>query len=111
MDLAAGEAVALLGPNGAGKTTLLTILAGVTRSDGRLARPGPTAPARAWAGCPSGPALYPRLTVRENLRLFAALERRGRPDALAEELIGRADLARVRRPRGRRRSPRARSSG
>jgi ABC-2 type transport system ATP-binding protein len=92
VDLAAGEAVALLGPNGAGKTTLLTILAGVTRSDGGSVTWAEDAhPRVGWV--PQRPALYPRLSVRENLRLFAALEKAGAPDALAEELIARADLA------------------
>jgi ABC-2 type transport system ATP-binding protein len=84
--------VALLGPNGAGKTTLLTILAGVSRSDGGTVTWGDGArPRVGWV--PQRPALYPRLTVRENLRLFAALERADDPDALAADLIGRADLA------------------
>jgi ABC-2 type transport system ATP-binding protein len=92
VDLGAGEAVALLGPNGAGKTTLLTILAGVSRSDGGTIAWGEDArPRVGWV--PQRPALYPRLTARENLRLFAALERAADPDALAADLIGRADLA------------------
>jgi ABC-type multidrug transport system ATPase subunit len=92
VDLAAGEAVALVGPNGAGKTTLLTILAGVTRRDGGTVTWAEDArPRVGWV--PQRPALYPRLSVRENLRLFAALERAGDPGALAEELVARADLA------------------
>jgi ABC-2 type transport system ATP-binding protein len=67
----AGERVACIGPNGAGKTTLLTILAGiqpadagtVSSSDGRVG----------WV--PQALSLYTRLTVAENLRLFARLER------------------------------------
>jgi ABC-type multidrug transport system ATPase subunit len=91
VDLAAGESVALLGPNGAGKTTLLTILAGVARSDaGTVTWAEGIRPAVGWV--PQRPALYPRLSARENLRLFAALEKAGDPDAVAEELIGRADL-------------------
>ena len=91
VDLAAGEAVALLGPNGAGKTTLLTILAGVARSDGGSLAWAEGAPPRVgWV--PQRPALYPRLTARENLCLFAALERAEAPEDLAAELIGRADL-------------------
>ena len=91
VDLAAGEAVALLGPNGAGKTTLLTILAGVARKDGGTVTWADGAhPRVGWV--PQRPALYPRLSVRENLRLFAALEKADDPDALATELIGRADL-------------------
>ncbi len=92
VDLAAGESVALLGPNGAGKTTLLTILAGVVRSDSGTVTWGEGAhPRVGWV--PQRPALYPRLSVRENLRLFAALEKADDPDALAAELIGRADLS------------------
>jgi ABC-2 type transport system ATP-binding protein len=65
-----GELVAVIGPNGAGKTTLLSILAGIQRADaGSISR----APAEVgWV--PQQAALYSRLTVAENLRLFARLE-------------------------------------
>jgi ABC-2 type transport system ATP-binding protein len=91
VDLSAGESVALIGPNGAGKTTLLTILAGVTRpTTGTVAWARDVAPRVGWV--PQRPALYARLTARENLELFAGLE--GAPDAaaLARELLARADL-------------------
>ena len=67
--LEAGESVALVGPNGAGKTTLLSILAGaLDPSEGHVERT-----VRAgWA--PQRPALYTRLTPRENVELFARLE-------------------------------------
>lgn len=91
LDLAAGESVALVGPNGAGKTTLLTILAGVTRTDaGTLEWAGGSEPRVGWV--PPRPSLYARLTVRENLRLFAGLEGAGDPEATADDLIARADL-------------------
>ena len=92
LDLRAGESVALLGPNGAGKTTLLTILAGVARAtEGAVEWRDGAAPRVGWV--PQRPALYPRLTTRENLRLFAALEGASDPEAAAEDLIARADLA------------------
>ncbi|MGI9540029.1 MAG: ATP-binding cassette domain-containing protein, partial [Miltoncostaeaceae bacterium] len=86
--LARGDALALLGPNGAGKTTLLSLLAGVDRpTEGTLDWGGTTV---GWV--PHRPALYGRLTTRENLVLFADLEGADDPDATADELIGRADL-------------------
>jgi ABC-2 type transport system ATP-binding protein len=92
LELRGGEAVALLGPNGAGKTTLLTILAGVSRLNAGSVDWAPgVEPRVGWV--PARPALYARLTVRENLRLFAALEGTDEPDAAADDLIGRADLA------------------
>ncbi len=89
---APGELVAVIGPNGAGKTTLLTILAGITRPDaGRVSlRPGEVG----WV--PQQPALYGKLTVAENLRLFARLEKVPEPEAEVDrmlELTGLSDRA------------------
>jgi ABC-2 type transport system ATP-binding protein len=66
-----GELVAIIGPNGAGKTTLLSVLAGETRADAGTS----SLAARDVGWVPQQPALYGRLTVAENLRLFARLER------------------------------------
>ena len=64
-----GELLAVIGPNGAGKTTLLSLLAGVRAPDsGEITVPGEVG----WV--PQQAALYRRLTVAENLRLFARLE-------------------------------------
>lgn len=80
---APGEVVAVIGPNGAGKTTLLSILAGIQRPDeGAVSR----APADVgWV--PQSPALYGKLTVRENLDLFARLERCPDPAARVERML------------------------
>ena len=83
-----GELVAVIGPNGAGKTTLLSILAGIQRPDrGTISR----APSEiGWV--PQQPALYGKLTVAENLALFARLERVGDPRAAVERMLDLSDL-------------------
>jgi ABC-2 type transport system ATP-binding protein len=64
-----GERVAIIGPNGAGKTTLLAVLAGsLTPDAGEL-----DLPRAGWV--PQRAAVYAKLTVRENLDLFARLEK------------------------------------
>ncbi len=78
LEVPAGKVVALLGPNGAGKSTLLKVLGGLLPATegcvhlaGRhvngtppfeLARVGLTT-------IPEGRGIFPRLTVRENLRM------------------------------------------
>lgn len=87
-----GASVALLGPNGAGKTTLLRVLAGVIRpSEGSVVseREGTRV---GWV--PHTPAVYRRLTTRENVRLFCELEGAADPTARAARLLERADLER-----------------
>ena len=84
----AGELVAVVGPNGAGKTTLLSILAGLQRpSAGSVSRaPGEVG----WV--PQQPALYAKLTVAENLALFASLERVADPDAAVDRMLEQTGL-------------------
>ena len=73
------EIYALLGPNGAGKTTLARVICGRLRPDGGAVRiagrdPFRDGEARALLGlAPQALALYPQLTVAENLQTFAAL--------------------------------------
>jgi ABC-2 type transport system ATP-binding protein len=78
-----GELVAVIGPNGAGKTTLLSILAGIAKADeGELQVPDAGV---GWV--PQQAALYRRLTVEENLLLFARLEKHPDPAASVEEML------------------------
>ena len=94
-DAAAGEVVAVVGPNGAGKTTLLSIIAGTHRPDaGSVER---TSPAAARGGdigwVPQQPALYSKLSVTENLSLFAHLEKVADPAASVQQMLEQAGLA------------------
>lgn len=83
-----GELVAVIGPNGAGKTTLLSILAGIAKADeGEVHLPQGEV---GWV--PQQVALYRRLSVEENLLLFARLEKHGDPHASVEEMLDLTDL-------------------
>ena len=97
LDVPAGTVLALVGANGAGKSTLLALLAGaLPPSEGRVDR---AAGVRVgWA--PQRPAHYGRLSARENLELFARLERLPEPRAVAERLLAALELPRDGRPSG-----------
>ncbi|MDO8211473.1 ABC transporter ATP-binding protein [Conexibacter sp. CPCC 206217] len=88
-DAAAGELVALIGPNGAGKTTMLSILAGIQRPDGGSVSRAP----REIGWVPQQPAVYSKLSVAENLRLFARLEKVPDPAAAVAAMLAQTDLA------------------
>jgi ABC-2 type transport system ATP-binding protein len=84
----AGEVVAVIGPNGAGKTTLLSILSGlVGPTSGTVSRS-----AREVGWVPQQPAVYAKLSVAENLRLFARLERVADPDAVVARMLEQTGL-------------------
>jgi ABC-2 type transport system ATP-binding protein len=84
-----GEIVAVIGPNGAGKTTLLSILGGlIDATEGQL----DTAPEQVgWV--PQHAAVYRKLSVAENLRLFARLEKVGDADAVVARMLEQTGLA------------------
>jgi ABC-2 type transport system ATP-binding protein len=103
--IASGEVFGLLGPNGAGKTTTVEILEGYRERDGgdvKVLGEDPQRAGTAWRErigvMLQSSSLYPNLTVRESLRVFAGYYSVPRtPDEVIEivELGEKAD-ARVR---------------
>jgi ABC-2 type transport system ATP-binding protein len=99
--LAPGRIYGLLGPNGSGKTTLIRMLAGLARATGGEARilgtKMPSRPMLARIGyMPQAEALYPELSVGENLGFFASLL--GRRDREAIDRV--LDLVELRERKG-----------
>ncbi len=79
----------MLGPNGAGKTTLLSILAGISRPDaGRISNSNGDV---GWV--PQQAGLYRRLTVEENLRLFAHMEGVEDVEGIVDRMLDQTGLA------------------
>ena len=93
LDVKRGELLAVLGPNGAGKTTLLSILAGITRADsGRVEQANG---AVGWV--PQQTGLYRRLTVEENLQLFARMEQVDDLEGTVDRMLEQTGLEERRR--------------
>ncbi|MGE0447328.1 MAG: ABC transporter ATP-binding protein [Vicinamibacterales bacterium] len=81
-ELHSGEIFALLGPNGAGKTTTLRMLAGLIRpSSGEVHRRGHL------GFLTEAPGLWDRLTVRQNLSVYARLHGLPQPARAVDEAL------------------------
>ncbi|PWT79568.1 MAG: multidrug ABC transporter ATP-binding protein [Blastocatellia bacterium] len=95
------EIVALLGPNGAGKTTTLRMLAGLiapTRGSVVIDQVRMTRRTAGMLRARIGfltemPGLWDRLSVRENLQVFAALYPLNRPNDAVDRALDTFDLA------------------
>lgn len=84
-----GEIYGLLGPNGAGKTTLIRLIVGLLRAQGGtvtvLGQPMPNVSILRKVGyMTQQAALYPTLSVEENVRFFAAIN--GAPKGVDEAI-------------------------
>ena len=78
LEVPRGVLLGLLGPNGAGKTTLIRVLLGLTAmTDGQATLLGAEVPSKAVLRrigyMPQNLAVYPDLTVEENIALFGRL--------------------------------------
>lgn len=73
----AGKVTGLIGPSGSGKTTLMRVIVGVQKCEGELLVLGKDAGhkslRRKIGYVTQSPAVYPDLTVQQNLRYFGAL--------------------------------------
>jgi ABC-2 type transport system ATP-binding protein len=88
-EIRASQVVGIIGPNGAGKTTLLSMLAGaLAPSEGEVVIHGD----RPLGWVPQQAALYSKLSVAENLRLFARLEKLADPEAAVERMLAQTGL-------------------
>jgi ABC-2 type transport system ATP-binding protein len=95
LDVARGEIVALLGPNGAGKTTTMRMLAGLIAPTSGTVTVDGIVMGRSTGGAlrsrigflTESPGLWDRLTVRENLRIYAGLYALANPGRVADSAI------------------------
>jgi heme exporter protein A len=100
LELTPGRVSAIVGPNGAGKTTLLGILSTLSRPTrghvylGEQPLDGRVRQAIGFVG--HEPGVYPDLSARQNLSLFASLYGLGDADKRVSTMLERVDLAEVR---------------
>src|SRR4051794_8543932 len=97
-----GQILGLIGPNGAGKTTLISSVAGLRRPDsGKISVMGidairfPKQAQRSIGMAPQDLAIYPTLSVLENLQFFARFNGVARRDVdrRVADLANTLDLA------------------
>ena len=99
-EIGAGEVFGLLGPNGAGKTTTVEILEGYRKRDAgevEVLGQDPQRAGKAWRErvgvVLQSSSLYPGLTPRESLRLFAGYYSRPRDVEEVVQIVGLAEKA------------------
>lgn len=99
-----GLITGLLGPNGAGKTTTLRMLSGLITPDaGQVTVDDvdvvthPDRGRRALGILPDARGLYPRLTARENIAYFGALQQipKAQIERTLAELVERLDMGEI----------------
>jgi len=93
-----GITYGLLGPNGAGKTTLIRVIIGLLRPDsGRVRLLDAAMPdksvLRRVGYMTQSVALYDDLTIRQNLKFFAAIAGLERKSEAIDEVIALVDLS------------------
>ena len=100
LQLAPGEIFALLGPNGAGKTTTLRMLAGLiaptsgeVRFDDRVMTTEAAALRSRIGFLTEAPGLWDRLSVRDNLLVYARLHDLRAPSAAVERAMEMFDIS------------------
>ncbi|WP_430912760.1 ABC transporter ATP-binding protein [Methylobacterium sp. sgz302541] len=100
LDVAHGEIVGLLGDSGCGKSTLLRVVAGLETAtagevvlDGRLLGPQVPPEARGVGLMFQDYALFPHLTVAQNVRFGLSGRDRARADAVVAERLAQVGLS------------------
>jgi ABC-2 type transport system ATP-binding protein len=91
-DANAGEVIGVVGANGAGKTTLLSIIAGAQQPSSGCVRGPAMHNGRRIGWVPQQPAVYSKLSVAENLRLFAHLEGIAKPEPAVSRMLEQVGL-------------------
>lgn len=102
-ELSAGEALALLGPSGSGKSTLLRLIAGLGAPDaGRIEIDGQVVSEPGYASAPHSrgasmvfqqPALWPHMTVGQNIGFGLSRWKREAARRRTAELLAQVGLA------------------